>query len=298
MTSRIRKIVVGGTMLLYLCVSIGPGCRAQETNGLGQIQRLAAYTNLCLSTGPISWAKDFQFKLTCKVTPPETNEADILPIEAIVVQHGEVAAVLVQTTNSLPFYYANTRGLVVRFSPPSAPGVLYLRADGHPEVKVKVEKQGSFKMVVGCSSRSKMPVDLDIGSLLRAMLPHIKEASYDATTRTIHAGKTNMVLRIVLPDNDAATTFPVREFSITNQGQLLCAVSDIVLDPNVGRGLLSVTLEDLEKLGLPVKVVSDLEPVSLLDPTVRATFATDEGERRGAEKLREFFRQRERANLK
>jgi hypothetical protein len=277
---------------------VGGDCRAQETNGLSRIQQLAAQTNLCLSTSPASWSKDFQFKFTYKAVPPEANEADILPNEAIVVQHGVVAAVLLQTTNSLPFYYANTRGLVVRLGSPSTPDVLYLRADGHPYVTLRAQDETGLQIVVGCSSRWTMPVDLDIGSLLRSALPHIKEASYDATTRTIRAGKTNMVLRIVLPDNDAATTFPVREFSITNQGQLICAVSDIVLDPNIGRGLLSVTEKDLEKLGLPLKVVPDSEPVSLLDPTVRTTFGADERERRAAEKLRDFFRRRGTGNQK
>jgi len=281
-------------MLLCLHLSAAGDCRAQETNGLSQIQRLAAHTNLCLSTGSASWSKDFQFNFTFR-TPAATTEAELPPIDAIVVQHGIVAAVLLQTTNSLPFFYANTHGLVVRFGSPSAPSVLCMREDGYLHFEVKAEEQEGFKILVEYSSKRHLPIDLDIGSLLRAMLPHIKEASYDAPTRTIRAGKHPMVVRIILPDNAAATTFPVREFSITNEGQVICAVADIVLDPNIGRGLLAVTRKDIEKMGLPLQVLSDSEPTSLLDPTLRASFATDEGERRGAEKLRDFFDERKRS---
>jgi len=193
----------------------------------------------------------------------------------------------------------NAHGLFLGLVSPSDPGELIVHRGGGPFFELRMVGKTNVDVHAGyVPSRKDAGIDLDLGSILRGALPHIRTASYDAGTRTIQARTKRTSLRIQLADNEAASTFPIREICFTPTDGPIWTVTDIVCGEKISRGLLGIRQEELKKLGLPIVVLPDSQSIS--DIKMPLTFATDLDERgrRAAEKLRDFFEHRNTARSK
>ncbi|MBM3859457.1 MAG: hypothetical protein FJ395_07390 [Verrucomicrobia bacterium] len=291
MLTCLRTILIAGALTICSFSSSADDCSALDSNAIARIQKLAALENLRLSTGPVSWAEKFRFKF--REVIPQKLFASVPSREVIVVRDKGDIALLVQTTNGLPCYCINTR-LFLGLLSPSDPGELVIHRGGGPLFQFNNIGKTNVNVLAGYVAPEDAGIDFDLGSILQAFLPHITKATYDDGTKTINARMIQTSFRVQLADSEAASTFPIREICITPTDRPIWTVTDIICGEKIPKGLLRVRQEELKSIGLPLQVLPDSQFIDIKMPFAFATDMDERG-RHAAEKLRDFFRQRDRA---
>jgi len=240
------------------------------------------------SEGP-SAALTFQFTVDIVVLPAESEELGYGSTKLYVVAEGQRVACLITSPDGLPFGYM-THGIWVA-ADDRRPGGLMCFEGGNMTLDMGGTSNGTrFAFKFGYSRESEKPEVMLHAAM--AFNPELstKKPTFDSKSRELVVFRDDSKITVQLVAENDPEPFGIAKLMVDNAKsgrKLVC--SNVRLNSRPQRNILGIGRADFEKLGLPVRVVTEWNPGTR--PLVRRDFPKNELERKAADRLRTLFRE-------
>lgn len=245
--------------LALLCVALvqalGPaGCVPQDATHQRapappppQVQELLQ-RQLKLSTDPDSASSRFYF--VTEVQMVQGNK--ILPAYSVIIgRDAGHFAMLVRYGDGMPYcYVSDSIALILN---PNAEGGFLACVGGAPQYVLRRTTDGVEFLVAAKRNAKEGGLNLDLKSLIAADGPWV-ETAFDPATASLQMATEHALTCATLSVTDP---FPVTTWSIRDDSGRIIVVRPILVDELVPVDLLGKSLDDIRRLGLPVRVVED-----------------------------------------
>jgi hypothetical protein len=252
-------------------------------DGRKALSDLASHPKLLLTNDAASAHDRFSYAIAINPPPGGSSQATTI----LVVRDGDHIGVVVGA-RGLPSYYM-TDGLFIAVDPKN-PGQLMMHEGGSVKLEFGGKEAGGNLAYSARGKESRLV--LDPAALIKSLAGNIKQSEYRPelfrlTMRT-EAGDQ---LKIKLPQPGKENTYPIENlmFQAPGPSGLTFAFGSVTPNVVLKKSIAGRTLEDVRKLGMTIRKLSDQDLEKDYAALARADFAENEEEQEAAEKLRGLF---------
>ena len=255
-----------------------------SADSLKAMTDLATHTKLLLSND----AKSAHDKFSCAIVINPAPNGPAQSTTILLVRDGDHVGIVVGA-RGLPAYYM-TDGLLVGVDPKN-PGQLMMHEGGSVRLHFAGKDEGGN---LSYSSHAKENhVVVDPSALIQSMAAKLSETDYRP-----ELGRLGLIaeggdrLRIRLPRADKPDSYPIESllFEASGPSGLTFAFGNVTPNVALKKSIARCTADDVRKLGIPIRKLSDDEIDKEYFALARAEFAENEEEQETAEKLRDLFK--------
>jgi RNA polymerase sigma factor (sigma-70 family) len=136
-----------------------------------------------------------------------------------------------------------------------SPGSLVVVRDVFPDVLLKASEAnpGSAMTQLRVTAADRANVQIDLASMIEELQRGAQGRNYDPKFSAVRLGRSDAGGRVVLATNPKDGAPPVSMFNVSETIRLAVGITDIRTGPQ-RREIASVTMQQIESLGLPVRV--------------------------------------------
>lgn len=254
-------------------------------DALKALADLAAKPKLLLTHDATSAHEKFSFALA--INPPAGGQCQSTTV--LVVRDGARIGVVVGA-KGLPCYYM-TGGLMIGVDPKN-PGKLMMHEGGSIQLLFGGKDAGSHSHLSYSVRPGENSIILDPATMLTSISPKVVRADYRPELQRLGI-KTdtgdNLKIRLARPDKPDA--YPIESLMLQSPGPngLTFAFGNVTPNVALKQSIASRTADDVRKLGIPIRTLTDEDLAKEFVALARADFAENEAEQEAAEKLRGLF---------
>lgn len=311
-----RKKTIGAYVIFVIIMAstVNASDTVSPSNAVQILETLRATKTLTLASGPNFYVKDphrnpatvrpgsipfvgisihaphmiRKFGFHARLTRPDRST-----IEMEIASRTNAAVVVVKTADGQPYaLLANTQFVMCD---PNNPGGLAYFENGSTLwgfYQMPGDSMGSMDFRMNFVPTNVLSAAyLDVDNILRNMLIKTTnattKASFNADSQTVNVETENSITKVVLTKGNALSPFGIQKLSLKGHDGTGLEFSNFTIGRIPMKGLFHLTKHDIEKLGLPMRTLTeaDFSMIDVLPP--RGT--TPPARQKAASKLKELI---------